>query len=277
MAHEVGASQKPLVGASGVGFDDATMQQTDATTSTSPTAESLSFISLPVGAGPAYEDTGFSEPMQIPPNAFGERSGMQGLGSGAFYSTQQYLAQKGLGWLFEVEESEEDSNLSLLEELDINPYEILYKIRCVLLPFKFERSILLSNPDFWGPMAVVVAYALLLIWGQLSVVSWVMTMWLIGSFLIFLLARVLGAEVTYAQSLGVIGYSLIPLVLGALLLFLFPAAHWFAILLKILVTLWAAFSAGTLLSKDKFSQKQLMLSYPILLLYIYFISLHSGV
>jgi hypothetical protein len=32
------------------------------------------------------------------------------------------------------------------EELDINPAEILYKVRCVLLPFKFDRSVRLALP-----------------------------------------------------------------------------------------------------------------------------------
>jgi hypothetical protein len=29
------------------------------------------------------------------------------------------------------------------------------------------HQVLLSNPDFWGPMAVVLTYSLLIIWGQL--------------------------------------------------------------------------------------------------------------
>jgi len=43
-------------------------------------------------------------------------------------------------------------------------------------------------------------------------------MWVFGSLLIFLLARVLGGEVGYSQCLGVIGYSLLPLILTAALL-----------------------------------------------------------
>jgi len=40
-------------------------------------------------------------------------------------------------------------------------------------------------------------------------------MWVFGSLLIFLLARVLGGEVGYSQCLGVIGYSLLPLIITA--------------------------------------------------------------
>jgi hypothetical protein len=35
------------------------------------------------------------------------------------------------------------------------------------LAFAFLLQVLLSNPDFWGPMAVVLTYSLLIIWGQL--------------------------------------------------------------------------------------------------------------
>jgi len=49
-----------------------------------------------------------------------------------------------------------------------------------------------------------------------------MTIWLCGSGMIFLLARVLGGEVTYSQCLGVIGYSVLPLVVIGLAL---PITH----------------------------------------------------
>ena len=66
------------------------------------------------------------------------------------------------------------NNLSLLgevdsrcrEELDVDIKDIVYKIRCVLLPFRIDREVLLASPDFWGPMIVVFLYGMLLVWGQ---------------------------------------------------------------------------------------------------------------
>jgi len=164
-----------------------------------------------------------------------------------------------------------------LEELDIDVKDIAYKLRCVLFPFGINREALVDNPDFWGPLAVVLLYALLLIWGQFKVVSWVLTMWFVGSFLIFFLARVLGGEVSYSMSLGVLGYSLLPLTITVALL---PFVSFVPLLtwaVKIIGTLWAAFSAGSLLITPEISQKRILLAYPILLLYIYFTSLQSGV
>jgi hypothetical protein len=48
-----------------------------------------------------------------------------------------------------------------------------------------------------GPLFVVLAYSLMILWTQWHVVSWVLTVWFVGSFLIFLLANMLGGEVTY--------------------------------------------------------------------------------
>ena len=49
--------------------------------------------------------------------------------------TPQWLARLKLGWLLETDnEHEHFDNLPLLEELDIDPAEIWYKIRCILLP-----------------------------------------------------------------------------------------------------------------------------------------------
>ncbi len=58
------------------------------------------------------------------------------------------------------------------EELDIDLKDIYYKIRCVLLPlpyFRLKLALVRDSPDFWGPLAVVLAYSLLSIYGQFSV------------------------------------------------------------------------------------------------------------
>lgn len=135
--------------------------------------------------------------------------------------------------------------------------------------------------------------------------SWVFTLWLMGSFFIFLLARMLGADITYSQSVGVIGYSLLPLVLACTVL-LFVSLEWLEWLVKVCLsrcthalslslsrdyhqladassnvqaacTAWAAFSASSWLAPLEMASKRYLLMYPIVLLYIYFISLYSGV
>ena len=84
--------------------------------------------------------------------------------------------------------------------------------------------------------------------------SWVLTIWVIGSLLIFLLARVLGGEVchkallvtcsnhttlyhlqvTYSQTLGVIGYSLLPLFVMAPIISILQSYPWIAFFAKVI-------------------------------------------
>ncbi|KAE9412060.1 hypothetical protein Angca_007170, partial [Angiostrongylus cantonensis] len=88
------------------------------------------------------------------------------------------------------------------EELDIDLTDIYYKIRCILLPlpyFRMKLNIVRESPDFWGPLLVVLAYALLSIYGQFSVVSWILTMWFCGGFIVYFIARALGGDVGYSQ------------------------------------------------------------------------------
>uniref|UniRef100_G3NC08 Protein YIPF n=1 Tax=Gasterosteus aculeatus aculeatus TaxID=481459 RepID=G3NC08_GASAC len=132
-----------------------------------------------------------------------------------------FLRQRGYGWLLEVEEDEREESKPLLEELDIDLKDIYYKIRCVLMPMPslgYNRQVVRDNPDFWGPLAVVLLFSMISIYGQFRVVSWIITIWIFGSLTIFLLARVLGGEVSFGQVLGVIGYSLLPLIVIAPLL-----------------------------------------------------------
>lgn len=58
------------------------------------------------------------------------------------------------------------------EELDIDVKDIYYKLRCVLLPLPsswLQRTAIRDNPDFWGPLLVVLAYALISVYGQFRV------------------------------------------------------------------------------------------------------------
>ena len=58
------------------------------------------------------------------------------------------------------------------EELDIDLKDIYYKVRCVLLPiqsFGLQKKVIRDNPDFWGPLFVVLAFALVSVYGQLKV------------------------------------------------------------------------------------------------------------
>lgn len=58
------------------------------------------------------------------------------------------------------------------EELDIDPKDIYYKLRCVLFPLPqlgFNRHVVRESPDFWGPLVVILLYSLVSLYGQFRV------------------------------------------------------------------------------------------------------------
>merc|ERR1712137_1490876 len=180
-----------------------------------------------------------------------------------------FFADSRFSWLLNQEEdAEEEEEKPLLEELHIDLKDILYKIRCVLLPFRIDREILLSSPDFWGPMLVICAYSMLLVWGQFRVISWVFTVWLCGSFIIFVLTRALGAEISFSQTVGIVGYSLLPQVIAALvLLFIsFSIPSTVIWIIKVVGILWSSLSAGSLLASADIERKRILVMYPLMLL-----------
>ncbi|OBS73639.1 hypothetical protein A6R68_15824 [Neotoma lepida] len=165
-----------------------------------------------------------------------------------------FLRQRGYGWLLEVEDEDPEDNKPLLEELDIDLKDIYYKIRCVLMPMPslgFNRQVVRDNPDFWGPLAVVLFFSMISLYGQF--------------------------RVAYGQVLGVIGYSLLPLIVIAPILLVVGSFEMVSTLIKLFGVFWAAYSAASLLVGEEFKTKKPLLIYPIFLLYIYFLSLYTGV
>jgi len=193
----------------------------------------------------------------------------------------QFLDKRGYGWLLDDEdEDEEEDQLPLLEELDINPADILIKVKAALIPLhkkgSTDRTVIRDNPDFWGPLGVVLLYSMLSMLGQFRVVSWILTIWIFGSLLVFLLARVIGGEVTYSQTLSVIGYSTLPLIITGLVLPLFHGLYYPSLIIMLHGVIWAAYGAASLLAIEELSKKRILLIYPIFLLYVYMFSLYHG-
>ena len=207
------------------------------------------------------------------------------------------LRQRGFGWMMEVEQDDDDdNNVPLLEELDIQPAQIANRIRSVLLPLpnvseKFDTN----SPDFWGPLACVVAYALVSALGQFRVLPVVLFVWLAGSFVIFVVSRGLGAELTYSLCLGILGYSTLPLALIAIALPAFQPAiitssetgttidepfSFVAFFLKGVAMSWSTVSAvaafASILSASGIASRKPLFAYPIFLFYGYLIALYTG-
>ncbi|EYC17130.1 hypothetical protein Y032_0031g2289 [Ancylostoma ceylanicum] len=110
-----------------------------------------------------------------------------------------------------------------------------------------------------------------------EVVSWILTMWFCGGFIVYFIARALGGDVGYSQVLGVVGYCLIPLVVTGTLITVVTKFKTLSLTLGIFGVIWSVYSAGTLLCVDELQSKKPLVLYPVFLLYVYFFSLYSGV
>ncbi|KAJ8309136.1 hypothetical protein KUTeg_014010 [Tegillarca granosa] len=254
------------------GFDTLPPQQTSQSSSKFvPSNDEFQFVQTPT-AGSQYVE-GSIDKTEMPKSSSG------GYGVRQRGATSQFLENRGFGWLMEEEDNDDEDLQPLLEELDIDLKDIYYKLRCVLFPLPqlgFNRHVVRESPDFWGPLVVILLYSLVSLYGQFRVVSWILTIWVFGTLIIFLLARVLGGEVSYSQCLGVIGYSVLPLVITATILPLFRSFYYISMALKLFGVVWAAYSAGSLLCVQELQHKRPLLLYPVFLLYIYFLSLYTG-
>eukprot|EP00741_Cyanophora_paradoxa_P010199 tig00020510_g9874.t1 len=209
-----------------------------------------------------------------------ESSGSSG-GGGLFGRASTALSGKGLGWMLEVDD-EDDLEMyqrPLMEELDIDLKDIFLKAKCILVPTAANRAVLAEATDFWGPLFVVLAYGMLLLWRHLSVVSWVITIWVVGSILISVVSRLLGCEASFSRTLGVTGYSCAPLVVAAIALVFFGRVPLFSFLIKAGGVCWATFASGSIImaGAEGLEKKRGMIFYPTFLLYMFFVNLMSGV
>ena len=126
------------------------------------------------------------------------------------------------------------------------------------------------------------------------VAGWICSVWFCGSGLIFFIARVIGGNVSYSQCLGVIGYSILPLsvgkyqwyciivlmtgaISGCILMNLTSSIYGMDTIFWFVGIIWAAYSSSSLLISEEYHEKKPLLLYPILLLFIYFMHLHTGV
>jgi len=103
----------------------------------------------------------------------------------------------------------------LLELLELDAADIGGKLKLVLLPSAANRSELtkrLGEGDFWGPLICCFVLSVLSLEPQ-----WVLTLWLLGSSLMFVVARALGAECTFGVVSAMIGYGTAYLDSGAAL------------------------------------------------------------
>lgn len=164
---------------------------------------------------------------------------------------------------------------------------MIQKVKMLILPFggsNNEWYTHLEDAEFWGSLFSVLLYSIFILFGQFKVVSWVFWIWFVGSFLIWILSRFLGLQFSYSQILSTIGYCITPLTLTVILYGFLPKLIEKNLInfgIKLVATLWSSYSCSKFIMSHQENEisndgKKMMLIYPIWLMYIYFITFHSG-
>ena len=79
------------------------------------------------------------------------------------------------------------------------------------------------------------------------------------------------------QTLGILGYCLLPIIIVSAIAAAVPASTpYLAPAVRAAGVVWASYSAGTLLVSESLKTRRVLLLYPVFLLYVYFVSLHTG-
>jgi hypothetical protein len=193
-----------------------------------------------------------------------------------------YLTSKGWGWVLENAEDEDVGEL--LEELEIDVDAIKGKLRKVVMPWR-EGPQSLLEPDFGGPLAVVLSYAASIVYGQVSAVGWLLTVWCCGSGLVFFMLRWLGQgtpTAPYSAVLSVIGYAVLPLIPGAWIVGFLPdcgVAGMFRLLVQVFVVAWATAAASPIIPADVdvFTRRKYFVYYLVFLLNMQCMQIRHGV
>lgn len=165
-------------------------------------------------------------------------------------------------------------DIPLLEELGINLHSV--KVECTL-PFKIFSTSLESleiASDIAGSIIMIFLFAIsLLLQGKLHF-GYVYLVSIMASFFIFLLLNFMSiSEIKYLTCCNIIGYSLSPVVIFSFLNILLRfTALPVSIMLGALMATWSAYTASKVFCYQlKFSDKQLVVFYPLFMIYSCFI------
>ncbi|CAL2028393.1 unnamed protein product [Caenorhabditis brenneri] len=146
------------------------------------------------------------------------------------------------------------------------------KFSHVILPHG-DKQQLLRDWDLWGPLFICVGLALLLQHngGTESAPQFtqVFTITFFGSVIVTANIKLLGGNISFFQSLCVIGYCLLPPFAAATLctLFLHGIAFWLRLLITSAGFVWSTYAAMGFLAGCQPDKKRLLVIYPVFLFY----------
>ena len=157
-------------------------------------------------------------------------------------------------------------------------FKLMYiKMKYVLNPFikEEDRTKMVRQWDLWGPLIFVIFLALTIFIrkGNISEKQFtlVFIIFWIGGFLVYLNANLLGSTASLFQILCLMGYSLFPLNILAILFCFNKIPEFIKVIFAIATLVWCCFSIKGFLVGSISDDKKYMVLYPAVLVFLFLI------
>ena len=140
-----------------------------------------------------------------------------------------------------------------------------------------DRQVLqqLKDWDLWGPLVLCLALGILLSFraptDQASLVfaAVFLAVW-VGGTVVTINAQLLGGTISFFQSLCVLGYSIFPMVIAALVIFFLPVSWlWLNLILVVTGFLWTTRTSSFFISLYIKPERRFLALYPMFFLYTF--------
>ncbi|GMM51277.1 transporter [Starmerella bacillaris] len=205
---------------------------------------------------------------------FNPAMGMASMGSMGSMQAQVDSAEEGVlstGFLAAFGTSGYPDESSLLEELGVNFGHIAQKTKAVLLPISsgVGNEGLMNDSDLAGPVLFFLLFGIFLFLSRKSHFGYVYGFALVGTFLLYSILNLMADKhIDFMKTISVLGYSLLPLVLTALVGIGVNLNNLIGYLVGALAVLWCTFSAsGIFIGYLQLSHVRVLVAYPLVLFY----------
>lgn len=163
---------------------------------------------------------------------------------------------------------DEPISTTLLRDLRL----IGVKIRHVLLPTSSTSSNELKNWDLWGPLLLCLILAITLSYSSpstqsASIFAAVFVIVWLGAGIVTLNAALLGGNISFLQSVCVLGYCIAPLNIASILCHVYHATIFQAIVV-IIAFVWSTKASVGFMSQLVPEQRKALAVYPVFLFYV---------
>jgi len=151
--------------------------------------------------------------------------------------------------------------------------QIAHKIKHVLIPSEGGATKELRNWDLWGPLILCLSLACSLsvssddeaqkapVFAAVFVIVWC------GAGVVTLNAALLGGNISFLQSVCVLGYCLAPLSLASLIILAW-SYFWFRVILVVVAFIWATKASVGFMAQLVPENRRALAVYPVLLFYL---------